>query len=46
MVGRVRGRLWRGRMGLEEAEAGCGETEWGLKRLREIVERQNGVGRG
>ena len=46
VVGRVRGRLWRGRMGLEEAEAGCGETEWGLKRLREIVERLNAVGRG
>ena len=44
VVGRVRRRLWRGRMGLEEAELDCGEAEWGWKRLREIVEKQNGVG--
>ena len=33
-------------MGLEEAEGDCGEAECGWKRLREIVERQNGAGRG
>ena len=33
-------------MGLEEAEGDCGEAEWGWKRLREIVERLNAVGRG